>query len=171
VILMGEEVVDEMDASDPMRARHGGAYGPRVKQFWRAIPAWIASIPGKVGAMRREVTRESLSRFTHASVEALGGAPPPEAGPPPGAGPLARPIAPPSTAETPPPAPDDPTEPGRLVADPPPVRRRALTASELAERSTASARRRPASPRSARSAGRSGRSEGTDARSGLRSRD
>src|SRR5215831_18928340 len=35
VILMGEEVVDEMDASDPMRARHVGAYGPRVKQFLR----------------------------------------------------------------------------------------------------------------------------------------
>jgi hypothetical protein len=172
VILMGEEVVEEMDASDPMRARHGGAYGPRIKQFWRdarrGTRAWIASIPDTVRAMRREVTRESLSRFAHASVEALGGAPPPDVGPPPGAGRLARPLAePPSTAETRAAARDDPTEPGRPIADPP-ARRRALTASELAERSTASARRRPASPRSARSSAQSGRS---GARTGLRSRD
>lgn len=176
VILMGEEVVDEMDASDPMRARHGGAYGPRIKQFWRdarrATRAWIASIPGRVRAMRRGVTRESLTRFAHASVEALGGAPPPGVGPPPGAGRLARPLAePPSTAEADTAAPDDPTEPGRGVASPPPARRRALTASELAERSTGSGRRRAVSPRSARSSARSGRSGRPGARTGLPSRD
>jgi hypothetical protein len=154
VILMGEEVVDEMDASDPMRAQQGGAYGPRVKQFLRdarhASWVWITSIPGKVGGLRHELTRESLARMALASADALGGIPPADAGPPPGAGPLARPIAAPLDAD--PASSDDPTEPGRRAAAPPRARRRALTASELSDGPSTTTRRRPASPRSARRA-------------------
>jgi hypothetical protein len=156
VLLMGEEVVDEMDASDPMRARHGGAYGPRIKQFLRdarhASWVWIASIPGKVRGLRHALTRQSLARMAVASADALGGVPPANAGPPPGAGPLAAPL------ETDPASSDDPTEPGRRAAAPPRARRRALTASELSDRPPATTRRRPAEPRSARRAGPTRRS-------------
>jgi hypothetical protein len=97
VILMGEEVVDEMDASDPLRARDGGAYGPGVKRIVgkarRESRAWISSVPGRIRGMRRNLTRKSLSRMAATSVEALGGVPPSDAGPPPGAGRLARPTA------------------------------------------------------------------------------
>jgi hypothetical protein len=179
VILMGEEVVDEMDASDPMRARQGGAYGSRIKQFLRDARhgtwVWITSIPGKVGGLRREVTRESLARMAVASVDALGGVPPADAGPPAGAGRLAQPIAAPLEAD--PAAPDDPTEPGRLAAAPLRARRRALTASELLDHPPATTRRRPAEPRSARRAGRTRRSRRAATRrsrftdTGARSRD
>jgi hypothetical protein len=159
VILMGEEVVDEMDASDPMRARHGGAYGPRIKQFVRDVPrgiwAWVASIPRKIGRLRRSLTRQSLSRVTVATADALGGVPPADAGPPPGAGPLARPIAVPPESD--PESSGDPTEPGRRAAVPLRARRRALTASELSERPSVTARRRAAEPRSARRARRTRR--------------
>jgi hypothetical protein len=152
VILMGEEVVDEMDASDPMRAQQGGAYGPRVKQFLRdarhASWVWITSIPGKIGGLRHELTRESLARMALASADALGGVPPADAGPPPGAGPLAAPL------EAAPAFSDDPTEPGRRADAPPRARRRALTASELSDGPPTTTRRRPSSPRSARSTGR-----------------
>ncbi len=143
VILMGEEVVDEMDASDPLRARHGGAYGPRIKRFIgqarRESRAWIASVPSRVRGLRRDLTRESLSRVAAASVEALRGVPPADAGPPPGAGRLARP-----------------------TAEPPRARRRARTESELTDQPMTdqpmtdqpptTTRRRPVNPRSAATA-------------------
>lgn len=133
VILMGEEVVDEMDASDPLRARHGGAYGPRIKRFIgqarRESRAWIASVPSRVRGLRRDLTRESLSRVAAASVEALRGVPPADAGPPPGAGRLARP-----------------------TAEPPRARRRARTESELTDQPPTTTRRRPVNPRSAATA-------------------
>jgi hypothetical protein len=159
VILMGEEVVDEMDASDPMRARHGGAYGPRIKQFVRDVPretrAWVASIPRKIGGLRRSLTRQSLSEMAVATVDALGGVPPVDAGPPRGAGPLARPISVPPESDSG--SSDDPTEPrGRAVA-PLRARRRALTASELSDRPPVTAQP-AAEPRSARRAGPTRRS-------------
>lgn len=174
VILMGEEVVHEMDASDPMRARHGGAYGPRIKRFVREAPrasrAWIASIPGKVRGLRHDLTRESLSRMAKASVAALGGVPPADAGPPPGAGRLARPTGDAHHAAS-----DEPAGPTRRVPTPP-QRRRALTASELTDQPRTTTRRR-ANPRSARRAGPPRRSRSAGIRAGgsgdtdLRSRD
>jgi hypothetical protein len=165
VILMGEDVVDEMDASDPMRARHGGAYGPRIARFLRESRhetwAWITSIPGKVRGLRHELTRESLTRMAATSVEALGGVPPADAGPPPGAGRLARPTAPSPEPDADPAASGDPAP--RRAAAPPRSRRRALTASELSDRPATTGRRRPAR----RSATRASRF--TDA--GTRSRD
>ena len=171
VILMGEEVVHEMDASDPMRARHGGAYGPRIKRFLRdagrGSRAWIAAVPGKARGLRHDLTRESLSRLATASVAALGGVPPADAGPPPGAGRLARP-----SAET-----HEPAAPARRAPRPPRERRRALTASELTERPSTTGRRQPANPRSARSKGPRRRSRAATIRAGgsvdtdLRSRD
>jgi hypothetical protein len=105
VILMGEEVVDEMDASDPLRARDGGAYGPGVKRIVgkarRESRAWISSVPDMIRGLRRNLTRKSLSRMAATSVEALGGVPPSDAGPPPGAGRLARPTAARPTRRTP----------------------------------------------------------------------
>jgi hypothetical protein len=105
VILMGEEVVDEMDASDPLGARDGGAYGSGVKrivrQARRESRAWISSVPGMIRGLRRNLTRKSLSRMAATSVEALGGVPPSDAGPPPGAGRLARPTAARPTRRTP----------------------------------------------------------------------
>lgn len=158
VLVMGEDVVDEMDASDPMRARHGGAYGPRIKRFLRdtrsASKAWIVSIPGGIRGLRRNLTRESLSRLAAASVETLGGVPPADAGPPPGAGRLARPAPPDADASGPGQAHDrdEPAPPARSAAAPPRTRRRALTASELSD-GPAPAARRPAKPRSARGTG------------------
>jgi hypothetical protein len=94
VLLMGEEMVDAMDETDPLRARHGGAYGPRVKRFFRdlrsASRAWIASRPAKVAALRHDLTRDSLARLAAASGAALAGIPPADAAPPEGAGRLAR---------------------------------------------------------------------------------
>jgi hypothetical protein len=136
VILMGEEVVDEMDASDPMRARRGGAYGPRIKRFFRDAGilsrAWVTSRPARIVALRHAITRDSLTRFAVASVDALGGVPPAGVHPPRGAGRLARMNAPPPQEEG---TPDEAAEQES---------RRALTASELLERSssTAPARRR-----------------------------
>jgi len=157
VILMGEEVVDEMDASEPMRAQHGGAYGPRITRFLRETRhetwAWVTSIPGKVRGLRRELTRESLSRMAATSVEALGGVPPPDAGPPPGAGRLARPKAPSPEPEADPAAWGEPASPPRRAAAPARARRRALTASELSDRPAPAGRRRPARRSAARANG------------------
>src|SRR5207253_6567095 len=71
VVLMGEEIVDAMDASDPLRARHGGAYGPRLKRYFRearhSARTWFTSLPTNVAALRHELTRESLARFIASS--------------------------------------------------------------------------------------------------------
>ena len=95
VLFMGEEMVDAMDETDPMRVRHGGAYGPRVKRFFRdlrsASGAWIKSRPAKVAALRHELTRDSLARFAAASGAALAGIPPADVAPPAEGGWLARP--------------------------------------------------------------------------------
>ena len=140
VILMGEQVVEQMDASDPMRVHHGGAYGPRIKWFLRELGsqgrAWVTSLPARVVALRHDVTRESLARFSLAAVEALRGVPPPGVGPPRGAGRLGRMNA----APPPPPEPDAQAAQADEVASPSPkARRRALTASELQDRPTSAA--------------------------------
>ena len=109
VLLMGEEMVDAMDETDPMRVRHGGAYGPRVKRFFRdlrsASRAWIKSRPAKVAALRHDLTRDSLARLAAASGAALAGIPPADAAPPEGAGRLAR-----VKSEPPPPSEQEPAE-------------------------------------------------------------
>jgi hypothetical protein len=159
-IVMGEDVVDEMDATDPMRARHGGAYGPRIKQSLRdarrgtrewivSLPHKIASLPGKLADLRHDLTRESFSRLATASAHALGGIPPADVGPPRGAGRLARPIATPPAPE--PEQGPAPPESQEVPTDSPPLRkRRALTASELADRPRAGASRPPGNVRSSR---------------------
>jgi hypothetical protein len=95
VLFMGDEMVDAMDETDPMRVRHGGAYGPRVKRFFRGLRsasgAWIKSRPAKVAALRHDLTRDSLARFVAASGAALGGIPPADVAPPAEAGWLAGP--------------------------------------------------------------------------------
>jgi hypothetical protein len=109
VLLMGEEMVDAMDETDPMRVRHGGAYGPRVKRFFRdlrsASRAWIKSRPAKLAALRHDLTRESLARLAAASGAALAGIPPEDAPPPDGAGRLAR-----VKSKPPPPLEQEPAE-------------------------------------------------------------
>ena len=119
VLLMGEEMVGAMDETDPLRVRHGGAYGPRVKRFFRdlgsASRAWITSRPAKVAALRRDLTRDSLARLAAASGAALAGIPPADAAPPEGAGRLAR-----VKGEPPPPPEEEPEEPE--AASPPDTR-------------------------------------------------
>ena len=109
VLFMGEEMVDAMDETDPMRVRHGGAYGPRVKRFFRDLRSasgeWIKSRPAKVAALRHDLTRDSLARFAAASGAALAGIPPADVAPPGEAGWLARPESAPS-----PPTEQAPTE-------------------------------------------------------------
>ena len=109
VLLMGEEMVDAMDETDPMRVRHGGADGPRVRRFFRdlrsASRAWIKSRPAKVAALRHDLTRDSLARLAAASGAALAGIPPADAAPPEGAGRLAR-----VKSEPPPPPEQEPAE-------------------------------------------------------------
>ena len=131
VVLMGEEMVEAMDASDPMRASHGGAYGPRLKRFLRDARhnarTWFTSLPSNVASLRHELTRESLARFTAASGTALGGIPPADIPPPRSAGRLARPKrqSPPPPDETP----SSPTEPARTQPEPAPLGRRAPAAA------------------------------------------
>ena len=125
VLFMGEQMVDAMDETDPLRVRHGGAYGPRVKRFFRdlrsASRAWITSRPAKVAALRHELTRDSLARLAAASGAALAGIPPADAAPPEGAGRLAR-----VKNEPPPPEQEpDPADPQtRTQPEPSPAARR-----------------------------------------------
>jgi hypothetical protein len=119
VLLMGEQMVDAMDETDPLCVRQGGAYGPRVKRFFRdlrsASRAWITSRPAKVAALRHELTRDSLARLAAASGAALAGIPPADAAPPEGAGRLAR-----VKSEPPPPTEHEPTEPDAQAGTPEP---------------------------------------------------
>jgi hypothetical protein len=153
VLLMGEEMVDAMDETDPLRVRHGGAYGPRVKRFFRDLRGagwkWIKTRPAKVAALRHGLTRDSLARLAAASGAALGGIPPVDAPPPEGAGRLARP----ESAPPPPPEEDSTsadTQPG-AQAEPSAAARR-VAASRAAARSSRSGQpvvaRRPIKVRS-----------------------
>jgi hypothetical protein len=163
VIMMGEEVVGEMDATDPTRVRRGGAYGPRIKRFFRDAGSqsrvWVRSLPARVVALRHGFTRDSLARFAVASIDALGGVPPAGVAPPRGAGRLARMDAAPEPSSEP-----DAGAPSQAREQ---ARRRALTASELAERSSSTAAaRRPNATRASRAPRRSRRSERAAARGG-----
>ena len=148
VLLMGEQMVDAMDETDPLRVRHGGAYGPRVKRFFRdlrsASRAWITSRPAKVAALRHELTRDSLARLAAASGAALGGIPPADAAPPEGAGRLAR-----VKSEPPPPPEQAPTEPD--AADPTDPQTRTQPEPSPAARRVAASRVTAATRRSSRS--------------------
>ena len=122
VLLMGEQMVDAMDETDPLRVRHGGAYGPRVKRFFRdlrsASRAWITSRPAKVAALRHDLTRDSLARLAAASGAALAGIPPADAAPPEGAGRLAR------VKSEPPPPPEQEPDAQAGTSEPSPAARR-----------------------------------------------
>jgi hypothetical protein len=161
VVLMGEEMVDAMDASDPMRASHGGAYGPRLKRFLREARhsawTWFTSLPANVAALRHRLTRESLARFVAASGTALGGVPPADVPPPPNAGRLARP------ERRPPPPPDEtpasPTGPASTQPEPAPLGRRAPAAARTSRSGSPVVARRPIKVRSSRTPRPARRSE------------
>jgi hypothetical protein len=171
VLLMGEEMVDAMDETDPLRVRHGGAYGPRVKRFFRdlrsASRAWIKTRPAKVAALRHDLTRDSLARLVAASGAVLGGIPPADAEPPDGAGRLAR------VKNAPPPSPEEePAEPSAQTvtqAEPSPAARR-VEASRATARSSRSGQpvmaRRPTKVRSRQTPRPTRRSERTPPRAG-----
>jgi hypothetical protein len=139
VILMAEEVVHELDETDPLRARDGGAFGPKIKRFFRVIRratrAWVSSLWATLAAWRRALTRESVVRFAHASTVALSGVPPADVAPPRGAGHLARPD------RAPPPPVPEPTARERTPAAPGVVDRLRTHTNRLRRRVT---RRRPA---------------------------
>jgi hypothetical protein len=173
VLLMGEEMVDAMDETDPLRVRHGGAYGPRVKRFFRdlrsASRAWITSRPAKVAALRHDLTRDSLARVVTASGAALAGIPPADAAPPEGAGRLARVRSEPS-----PPPEQEPDGPDAQAGtpEPSPAARRveASRVTAAAARSSRSGQpvvaRRPIKVRSSRTRRPSRRSERAAPRAG-----
>jgi hypothetical protein len=152
VVLMGEEMVDAMDASDPLRARDGGAYGPRLKRFFsearHSARTWFRSLPANATALRHELTRESLARFVAASGIALRGIPPADVPPPRSAGRLARP------KRQPPPPPDEtpasPTEPASTRRKPAPLGRRAPAAARSSRSGSPVVARRPIKVRSSR---------------------
>ncbi len=162
VLLMGEEMVDAMDESDPMRARHGGAYGPRLNRYFRKAGrdarAWITSLPGNVAALRRGITRESLSRFTAASGAALGGIPPADVPPPRSAGRLARP------RREPPPPPEQ-VPPEQVPPEPSPPARR-VPAFRSSSSGSPVVARRPIKARSSRTGRPTRRSERSAPRTG-----
>jgi hypothetical protein len=177
VLLMGEEMVDAMDETDPLRVRHGGAYGPRVKRFFRdlrsASRAWVKSRPAKVAALRHDLTRDSLARLAAASGAALGGIPPADV-PPPAAGRLARPdSAPPAPSEDESVSAD--AQPG-IEAAPSPAARRVAASREKAAAARSSRSGQPVvargpikarSSRTPRPTGRSGRAGRTSNSGGL----
>jgi hypothetical protein len=168
VVLMGEEMVDAMDASDPMRASHGGAYGPRLKRFFREARhsawTWFTSLPANVAALRHELTRESLARFVTVSGTALGGIPPADVPPPRSAGRLARP------KRQPPPRPDETpastAEPASTQPEPAPLGRRAPAAARSPRSGSPVVARRPIKVRSSRTPRPARRSERAAPRAG-----
>lgn len=167
VVLMGEEMVDAMDASDPMRASHGGAYGPRLKRFFREARhrawTWFTSLPANVAALRHELTRESLARFVAASGTALGGIPPADVPPPRSAGRLARPkLQPPPPDETP----ASPTEPASAQPEPARLGRRAPAPARSSRSGSPVVARRPIKVRSSRTPRPARRSERAAPRAG-----
>jgi len=163
VILMGEEMVDAMDESDPMRARHGGAYGPRLKRYFRDLGqnarTWFTSLPSNVAALRHEITRESLARFTAASGAALGGIPPADVPPPRSAGRLARP-------KREPPPPPEPTEQTRTQSEPSAPSRRVPAAARSSRSGSPVMGRRPIKVRSSGARRATRRSERAAPRAG-----
>jgi hypothetical protein len=150
VIFRGEEVVDDLDATDPMRARDGGALGPRIKRFLRlarsTTRAWLSSVGASIVGLRRDLTRQSVARFAHASVVTLGGVPPADVPPPRSAGHLAR------LDRAPPPPEPEPTARDRTAAEP-----TAPRTEPDAERPAPSSPARVRSPRPIRAPGRAGR--------------
>jgi hypothetical protein len=166
VVLMGEEMVDAMDASDPMRASHGGAYGPRLKRYFReaghGARTWFTSLPANVAALRHGLTRESLARFVAASGTVLRGIPPAGVPPPRSAGRLARPKRQPPPDETP----ASPTEPASTQPEPARLGRRAPATARSSRSGSPVAARRPIKVRSSRTPRPAGRSERAAPRAG-----
>jgi hypothetical protein len=168
VVMMGEEMVDAMDESDPLRARHGGFYGPRLKRYFRearhSARQWFTSLPANVAALRRHLTRQSLARFVAASGTALGGIPPADVPPPRSAGRLARPRRepPPPPEQTPP----SPTEPANTEPEPAPPVRRAPAAARSSRSGSPAVARRPIKVRSSGARRPTGRSERAAPRAG-----
>jgi hypothetical protein len=168
VVLMGEEMVDAMDASDPMRASHGGAYGPRLKRFLHearhSARTWFTSLPANVAALRHRLTRESLARFVAASGTSLGGIPPADVPPPRSAGRLAQPErpSPPPPDETP----ASPTEPASTQPEPAPLGRHTPAAARSSRAGSPVVARRPIKVRSSRTPRPARRSERAAPRAG-----
>jgi hypothetical protein len=93
-----QSVVDEMDASDPLRVRKHGVVARGVKAMFRrafalsarASRAGLRWLSSTVAASRREVTRDALGQWTRAAAAGLSGVAPAGVPPPSGAGRLAR---------------------------------------------------------------------------------
>jgi hypothetical protein len=94
-ILSSDEFVDELEASHPPRVRNRAGFFRHAKRTIRVLSAGIKSIDAMLS---RKLTRESITRWSHAAGLVLYGVPPAGAVPR-GAGQLARPVA------TPPPVP------------------------------------------------------------------
>jgi hypothetical protein len=119
-ILSSDEFVDELEASHPPRVRNRAGFFRHAKRTIRVVSAGIKSIDAMLS---RNLTRESITRWSHAAGVVLCGVPPAGAVPR-GAGRLARPVA------TPPPAPAPaPVPAGRSTERRSRRRRRGLLAS------------------------------------------
>jgi hypothetical protein len=97
-VVHSQDLVDELEASHPPRVRNRGAFARVVNpMLWtasarlrRAVRDWRARVASTI---RREATRDSLTRRIRALASALSGVPSGRLSPV-AAGPLARPIAP-----------------------------------------------------------------------------
>ena len=122
-IVSFQSVVDELDESDPLATKQGGALGPTIKRALRKARSSAARVAREWhAALRRNITRESLARLARACADALSGVPPAEVSPPPSAGPLARPAGAPRP------------KPRRRVERHPALRRRPATSQARSRR-------------------------------------
>ena len=95
-ILSSDEFVDELEASHPPRVRNRAGFVRHAKRTVRVLSAGFKSVDA---LLTRNLTRESIARWSRAAGVVLGGVPPAGAAPT-GAGPLGRPVP-----AAPPPAP------------------------------------------------------------------
>lgn len=112
VVIAWCQEVDEIGAADPVRVTNRGVIAGTMRRLWRNVAAsaqrasrvWLSSaasivtglasrLAQIVAALRREVTRDAVTRWVRAAAVALSGIPPPQVSPPAGAGRLARPRA------------------------------------------------------------------------------
>ena len=84
VIIWRQWRANEMDAADPMPVRNRGA--GRARRAWLHSAASVVTglpsrLAGVVALLRRERTRDTVRKWLHATTDALGGIPPPDASP------------------------------------------------------------------------------------------
>jgi hypothetical protein len=97
-ILSSDEFVDELESSHPPRVRNRAGFVRHAKRTVRVLSAGIKSVHAMLA---RNLTRESIARWSSAAGVVLGGVPPARVAPK-GAGPLGRPVpAPPPPAPVP----------------------------------------------------------------------